>query len=109
MRVMKDLLVDNPDDDVTIPNDPYRLQDVLDQMQFFVGAIGASGAKLESISYNDPRTWDLTGAEVGYRDGHWGHFTVNVSPPPKTIEIPVLVQRFLLLDSSSLQRWDQVN
>jgi hypothetical protein len=42
----------------------------------FVGATTPGGVTVESILYNDPRTWDLPG--VIFFEGHGGHFHVNV-------------------------------
>jgi hypothetical protein len=49
-------------------------------IEAILAARAPSGATVESILYNDPRTWDL--GRVRFFSGHGGHLHVDVKPPP---------------------------
>jgi hypothetical protein len=89
LRALSPLLVDNPDlNGDGNNNDPYVVQNVLDQMRRVLDAVTPSGAKVATIYYNDPRTWDRPEINVRYGTLVYGHFTAEIAPPPQTIELP---------------------
>ena len=89
LGAMSSLFVDNPDmDGNTATNDPYVRQDVENLLRFVSDNKLESGAKVGTIFYNDPRMWELSGIKVQFHEGHYGHFTAQMSPPPLTREIP---------------------
>jgi hypothetical protein len=74
LEKIKDLIVDNG----TIG---YDLEVVRSHIKIFADMIGRtdvtpSGASVNSIFYNDPRTWDIRGVSFGR--GHGGAFQVNI-------------------------------
>ncbi|MCA9266129.1 MAG: hypothetical protein KDA60_19855, partial [Planctomycetales bacterium] len=81
LRVMKDLLVDNA-------SIGYDVNIVRNQIKalFDANAFSFAGAQIESIAYNDPRTWDL--GPVKFDSTSWGNYRVNMVPPARSTAAP---------------------
>ena len=74
LRGIAPLLVDNP-------AIGYDLADVEKELLAFANVQTPSGAKVASIYFNDPRTWNLPGISVQFSAGRSTYFEVNVAPP----------------------------
>ena len=71
------LLVDNPAVQYSLP----AVRAMLTALADITATV--SGARVERMLYNDPRTWDIR--DVGYCQGHGGHIHVKVQvPEPRT-------------------------
>ena len=68
------LIVDNP-------AIGYNLAVVEQELEAFANVQTPSGAKVSSIYFNDPRTWDLPGITVQFSAGFSHLFQVNIAPP----------------------------
>lgn len=69
------LIVDNLD----LRPRRYDLNTMRGMLNVLIGARTASGASVDLIYFNDPRTWDLSG--VGFAKDHGGHFHLHIAPP----------------------------
>lgn len=67
--------------DLIVSSPGYDLDAVRDEIESFAGVETESGAGVERILYNDPRTWGVQGVPVTFGVGHGGHFHVDVSAP----------------------------
>src|SRR6185295_10343724 len=65
----------------------YDITIMREHLKAYANLKTASGARVEKIRFNDPRTWDIPGIKVVFTNRHNGHYHLEILEPGPVQEI----------------------